>query len=203
MSLSTYSDISSALVKWLNREGFSSLTDQVADLIAIGQRRIHRDCDLNAMEEVVSLTIDSQAVDTPAGFKRTKSITIQQDNNTFEVTGSSHQAVMSYTTNERPTRFSVIGNKFYFGPPPDQTYTAQLVYFKSLPILSPGNTTNWISENEPEFLIYAAMVEACLFLKDDARAQLWEARYNAIKDSIMQSEERMDKPYGSIGVRNL
>lgn len=203
MSLTTYSEITTALEKWLNREGFSSLTDQISDLIAIGQRRIHRDCDLNAMEEVVSLTIDSQAVDTPADFKRTKSITIQGDSHTSEVTGASHQAVMSYASNERPTKFSVIGSKFYFGPPPDQTYTAQLVYFKALPILSDVNTTNWLSENEPEFLIYAAMVEACLFLKDDTRAQLWEARYNAIKDSIMKSEDRMDKPYGSIGVRNL
>lgn len=202
MSLSNYSEVSTALEKWLNREGFTSLTDQVADLIAIGQRRIHRDCDLNAMEAVTSLTIDAQAVDVPADFKRTKSITIQEDNSTSEVTGASHQAVMAYTTNERPTKFSVIGSKFYFGPPPDQTYTAQLVYFKSLPILSTVNTTNWISENEPEFLIYAAMVEACLFLKDDTRAKLWEARYKAIKDSIMKSEDRMDKPYGSIGVRN-
>ena len=202
MSMSNYTEISTAVATWLNREGFSSLTDQVEDLIAMGQRRIHRLCDLNAMEEVVTLTIDEASESVPADFLRTKSMTIIQSNATFEVNGAPHTLVMDYSSTDRPTKYSVIGSSFYFGPPPDQEYSAQLVYYKSLDILSTTNTTNWFSANAPEFLLYAALVEACLFLKDDARAQVWETRFNQVKDELLQSEDRQDKEYGGMRVRS-
>lgn len=199
--MNTYSALSAALLAWLNREGFTELENQAENLIAMGQRRIHRDCDLNAMEEAADLTIDAQTVNTPTGFLRTKSLFIEQNGGTFEIQGADHHAVMKYSTNSRPTRYSVIGDEFYFSPPPDGTYTGKLVYFKALPILSSVNTTNWISENVPELLLFAAMVEACHFLKDDARAQVWEEKFQRVKQSLMMSEERMDKPYGEIRVR--
>lgn len=202
MSLSNYSEISSGLEKWLNREGFASLTDQIPDLIAIGQRRIHRECDLNAMEEVTSLTLNAQTIAKPADLLRVKSMHIVQSNNSYEVTGAPVHTVLNYSYPSRPTNYAIVGDNFQF-PTLAEEYTATLIYYKKLPILSSTATTNWFSDNEPEFLMYAAMVEACSFLKDDQRAQFWEARFTAIKDAIMKSEERMDKEYGGLSVRNV
>jgi hypothetical protein len=196
-----YAGITSSLKHWLNREGFAALESQLPLLIAMAQRRIHEGCDLNAMEEVASVTIDSQTLATPADFLRTKSLFIVQGGGTFELEGASAAKVMSYSSPGRPSRFAVIGGNFYFSPIPDAEYTGQLIYYKSLDILSETTTTNWISENRPELLLFAALLEASLMLKDDARAQVWEGRYQATRMSLLNSEERMDKPYGNARVR--
>lgn len=200
MSLANYSDISTALAEWLNREGMSAVTNRVEDFIAIAQRRIHRECDLNAMEEVTTLTIDAQTEAVPADFMRMKSMHITQGTDSYEVLGSPVHEVLNYTYPCRPVTYAVVGTNFYF-PAVDQAYTATLIYYKKLPILSTSNTTNWLSDNEPEFLMYAAMVEACSFLKDDSRAQFWEARFQGVKESLMNSEDQMDKESGGLRVR--
>lgn len=200
MSLSNYSEISDGLAKWLNREGAASITDNIPDFIAIAQRRIHRECDLNAMEESTTLTIDSETVAKPTDLLRMKGMYIQESENSYPLTAASLQEVKRHNKRGRPYKFAIVGDNFVF-PALDQNYTADLFYYKRLDILSSTNTTNWLSENEPEFLMYAAMVEACSFLKDDQRAQFWEARYQGVKESIELSESAMDKAPGTLRVR--
>jgi hypothetical protein len=111
--------------------------------------------------------------------------------------------VLSYGSTAAPQRYARVGDSFYFGPAPDQAYTVTLVYYTSMGVLTALNTTNWLTANAPEFLLWAAMLEACLFLKDDARAQVWEGRYEQIKAEVMKAEERMDKEAGSLRVRSM
>jgi len=204
VAMNTYTLLAATVVRWLNRTGMTALTDEVEDFIAMGQRRIHRECDLNAMETVDSaFTIDSQTESVPTGFLRTKTITIQQSTSNYEVPGSTHKQVMLYGSTGRPQYHSVIGTNFYFGPTPDQSYTAQLVYFKELDIVSTTTASNWITANVPELLLFATMLEASLFLKDDKRAEVWEGRYTGIKNQLAESEERADKEGGSLQVREL
>ena len=204
MAMNTYTLLADTVVRWLNREGFASLTSEVEDFVAMGQRRIHRECDLNAMETVdPAFVISAQAMTVPSGFLRTKTITIQQSNDHHEVKGDSHKKVMSDGYPARPTRYSVIGESFYFGPPPDQNYTAQIVYFKGLDILSTSVASNWLSVNAPELLLFATLLEASLFMKDDVRAKVWEARYSDIKQTLASAEDRQDKEGGSLQVQSL
>jgi hypothetical protein len=202
--MNTYTLLAATVARWLNREGFTTLTDEVEDFIAMGQRRIHRECDLNAMKVVdAAFVIDAQAMAVPAGYLRTKTLTIQSGTNNFEVTGGSHKQVMKYGTSARPQHYSTIDTDFYFGPPPDQSYTAQLVYFKGLDIVSTTTATNWITTNIPELLLFATLLEAAMFLKDDARAAMWEARFKDTKNQLETSEARQDKESGSLQVRTM
>ena len=202
MSIANYSEMVTAVTSWLNRAGFSDLTAQIPDFIAFGQRRIMYDIDLNAMEAVdASFSIDSQTEALPTGFLRAKSINIVDSNGTYEVLGAPITDVMSYTQPGMPTTFAVIGTNFYFGPPPDQSYTATVHYYQSLDILSETTTTNWFTDNYPELLLAAALVEALLWLKDDQRAQVWDGQYRRYMDALMSSENRMDKPAGTMQAR--
>lgn len=197
----TFAELRDTLVLWLNREGFTTLVDQAAYLIAMGQRRIHRECDLKAMEQATDITVSARTLVAPSDLVRVKTITLLHGYGNTEVLPAPIGDVMLFGVADRPTTYCLVGSTLYFGPSPDQSYAAQLVYFKRLPILSEAYTTNWISENEPELILFAALMEACMFLKDDARAQIWEARFSALKDSLAASENRSDKPYGSLRVR--
>lgn len=201
--MDTYANMTTALVSWLNREGFSSLTDRTDDLLAIAQRRIERECDLNAMLGVASLTVDAQSEDKPADLLRVRSMTYSEGTGATEIQPATLNQVLMYGAQSSPTRYAMVGDKLYFGPSPDQSYTVTLIYYKSMGVLTSENTTNWLTANAPEFLLWAAMLEACLFLKDDARSQVWEGRYNQIKTEVLNAEERQDKESGGLRVRSM
>ena len=58
-------------------------------------------------------------------------------------------------------------------------YQLELAYFRRPTQLSAANPTTWLSENAPEVLTYAVLVEACLFTKgpQDMVGQ-FQQRYN-------------------------
>ena len=202
MAISNYTEMVAAVESWLNRSGFSNLQDQVPDFIAFGQRRIMYDMDLGAMEAIVpQFQITGQQVDLPADFLRAKAINIVSSNGTCEVLGAPITEVMSYTRPATPITFAVINDLFFFGPPPDATYTAFLHYYRALPILSETNPENWFTDNYPELLLAAALVEALLWLKDDQRAQIWDAQYRRYKDALELSESREGTPAGTMKAR--
>ena len=72
--------------------------------------------------------------------------------------------------------------KLLLGPTPDTALNVEVAYVKR-PNTSDGtkltstNTTTYLSLNAPNTLLYAAMVEACTFLKDKDQLQVYEGRY--------------------------
>ena len=83
-------------------------------------------------------------------------------------------------------------------PTPDATYTIQLNYILKDPGLSATNTTTYISQNFPNGLLYACLVEAYGFLKGPIdMLQLYDKKYNeAVKGfSIEQMGRRRRDEY--------
>jgi len=83
-------------------------------------------------------------------------------------------------------------------PTPDATYTLQLNYILKDPGLSATNTTTYISQNFPNGLLYACLVEAYGFLKGPIdMLQLYDKKYNeAVKGfSIEQMGRRRRDEY--------
>jgi len=72
--------------------------------------------------------------------------------------------------------------KLLLGPTPDTALNVEVAYVKR-PNTTDGtkltstNTTTYLSLNAPNTLLYAAMVEACTFLKDKDQLQVYEGRY--------------------------
>ena len=193
-------DGSTALTAWLNRDGMTEVTDQVANFIELAHRRIFRD-DFRALEEIDYPVIDAQEVFLPNDFLRMKSLTITVGQSACEITGSTLAEVLEYSGTGEPIRYTLVGDRLFFRPIPSQSYSGVMVYYRSIPILSTTVTQNWFSINEPELILWAAMTEACLFMKDDQRAQIWEARYAQVRDAVLQSEDRAGREPGSLRVR--
>jgi hypothetical protein len=85
-------------------------------------------------------------------------------------------------------------------PTPDATYTIQLNYILKDPGLSATNTTTYLSQNFPNGLLYACLVEAYGFLKGPIdMLQLYDKKYNeAVKGfSIEQMGRRRRDEYQS------
>ena len=90
--------------------------------------------------------------------------------------------------------------KIVVAPTPDATYTIQLNYILKDPGLSSTNTTTYISQNFPNGLLYACLVEAYGFLKGPQDLlQLYEGKYKQVLEgfSIEQMGRRRRDEYQS------
>lgn len=201
MAMTTYTEISLKLEQWLNREGFSELTDQTEDLILMGQRRIFRELRVNAMLVVDSaFTIDSTIEAVPADYKATYTFSISRDGGQADMRSTPIRNLRKSGTSGTPRFFSKVGNSFYFGPSPDGTYTAELMYYAEPTLVDEGNASNWLSLAAPELILYAALVEASLFLKDDARVQFWEAKFQNVFTALEKESEEESRDPGGLSV---
>jgi hypothetical protein len=197
--MDTYAGLKTDIANWLNREGFTTLEDMVDTFLGMAQRRIYREMDLHCMEDTVTDTVDTLTL--PSDFLRTKALYIIHGTVSQEVTGGSYHNLLPISGTGVPKKYAIVGSEIVMSPTPGDNYTYNLLYYKSLPLLSDGNTTNWFTTNCPELILFAALLEASLFLKDDVRSGVWSERYNDLKKTLELSDLRQDKEYGGMAVQ--
>lgn len=197
MSITSYSELQTAVGNWLNRPDLSSY---IPDLVMMGQLRIYRDMRIRAMESALNVTIDGSGnAALPTDYTDLKYAYIDGT-----PTQPLQRRNVQYIFDTFPTRSSDAKPKFIsrdagnfiFGPFPDSTYTVKGTYYARLPLLSNSNTTNWFIVNAPDLLLFAALTEAEKFIKNDDRVALWSASYESIKTQIV-NEERRESHSGS------
>ena len=176
MALSNFTNIKAAVENWLNREGFTDLTDSTEDFIILGQRRYMRTVRIPSMEKVTSQSVSAQTFAVPTDYLELKAAFIIGDRNT-ELGRSDFAEVRQQVTSGRPDNIARAGVNFYLGPPPDTAYTIELVYYADIPFIDSTNAVNWFSTFAPELILYSALVEAYMFLKDVEKASFWEQKY--------------------------
>ena len=109
----------------------------------------------------------------------------------------SYEYIRSFWPDETQTSTTVYGvpapPKFYgdynyqniiVAPTPDAAYPAEIVYYEQPPLLDPTNQTNWITQYQPNLLLYAALLEASPFIKKDERIATWQSMYTEIKNAV-------------------
>lgn len=70
------------------------------------------------------------------------------------------------------------GANFEFGPIADSTYAVTGTYFAKQTVLrTDSDGINWLVTNAPDLLLYGALIEAEVFIKDDPRLIVWQQFY--------------------------
>ncbi len=75
-------------------------------------------------------------------------------------------------------------------PTPDSSYTIEMTYARRLAELSSSNTTNWLTQNAQDLLLYACLMEACTFTKNREDLQIYTQRYQAATEAINNQTRR-------------
>lgn len=83
-------------------------------------------------------------------------------------------------------------NKFYVVPSPDRAYDFELVFFERPIPLSKENETNWTTVNAPQLLLYATLLEAQVYLKNDGRIATFKDLYLQAAQSILTESQRRE-----------
>ena len=131
MALNTYAALKTAIANWLNR---SDLSDEIADdFIKLTEADFNSKLRIRQMEQIDTITIDSETETVPTGFIGVRSFYILSSDtkytleyitphNLFEIRGGSRTG--------RPRSYTIEADneteQFRFGPSPDTTYTGSL-----------------------------------------------------------------------------
>jgi len=198
MSISTFSELKTAVASWLNR---SDLTSEIADFVTLGEARIYRELRISAMETALSSAISSGVVAVPSDYVALKHAYVDGAPTRQLLRaepGFIYAKYPSRAATGKPSYIAREGSNFIFGPYPDSNYTIKGIYYKRLPALSDSNTTNWFTSNAPDLLLYACLTAAEPFIKNDQRLIVWESMYQSAKDAI-EREER-DEQFSGDGL---
>ena len=197
MAFNTYATLKTSIANWLNR---TDLSDEIADdFIKLTEADLNAKLRIRQMEQIDTVTIDSETVAVPTGFKSVRSFYILLSSvkypleyitphNFFEIRGGSRSG--------RPRSYTIEADneteQFRFGPSPDTSYTGYLSYYKSIAALSSSNTTNPILDKHPGIYLYGSLYHASNFLggMDPQQTQNWLQMYVAALERCENNDKQ-------------
>ena len=168
--------------------------EQLPRLINLAERRIARELKIQGFINVVTgtLTTGLSVYDKPDRWRDTVSMTIGTgtDNNTrVPVFTRGYEYVRSYwpdsTQTDQPVFYADYDySHWLIAPTPDADYPFEVVYYQIPQLLDETVQSNWLTEYAPELLLYASLLEATPFLKNDDRIPVWQSMYDRAASMI-------------------
>lgn len=195
MALSNYSEMVIAVDKWLNRVGASSVTDNTEDFITLAQRRIQRDVRVPPMEVLAAgITITAGQSTIPSAMLDVKEIVAYNGTCAWPVMRSTYADVRNkrLSSAQRTTVFDTVSGNFEFGPEPSSGVSVDVVYYQELEFISSAVPTNWFVSYAPELILYAALYEAAVFMKDTEQEQKYKQMYSDARELLKAQKEKAE-----------
>ena len=199
MSITTYSELKTAVANWLNRD---DLTSVIPDFIALTEADMDRKIRHWRMEERSTADIDARYTQLPSGFMEAVRFHLDFDERPIDLVTPvfmQKQRQSNSDTSGRPLYYSIIAGQIEVWPTPDSAYTGELYYYARTTPLDDSNTTNWILDYFPDAYLYGALVHSAPYLVEDQRTQVWASLYQNAIDGINANNEKAK--FGGSGLR--
>lgn len=168
--------------------------EQIPRLINLAERRISRELKIQGFINVVTgtMSIGQSVYDKPDRWRDTVSINIGTgaNNNTRQpLYARSYEYCRSYWPDESQTEEPLFYADYDYthwliSPTPDEAYPFEILYYQLPPLLDDETQTNWITEYAPQVLLYATLLEATPFLKNDERISVWQQMYDRAASTL-------------------
>ena len=208
MALSNYTELKAAIADWLDR---SDLTARIPDFIALAEARVSRELRIRAMEvrSTMTATVNKRYFNLPNNYLQMRNFQLNTNPVTplEYITPEMLDRLYGSNTTGKPRAYSLIGDEIQLAPIPDSTYTIEMAYYEKFSPLGDGTggtvTSNWLTSNAPDVLLYGALIEAEPFIKNDERIQLWMTAYKESIDKIQKADDRDRHSGSAMRVRNV
>lgn len=189
----TYNSLVTEIKSYLNRSDIDVINN-IPNFIYQAEQKLCRDSvNIGFEQYVVGNFIQSQSVYPKPGRWR-RNITFNYgtgagNNTRNQVYLRKYEYVRAYWPDSTlvglPQYYCDYGfNNFLIAPTPDSTYPFEYSYLELPQPLSINNQTNWLTNYAPDVLLFACLLQATPFLKDDERIPMWKEVYKDGVDSI-------------------
>ena len=208
MALGTFTELKDAIADWLDR---SDLTARIPDFITLAEARLNRDLRIRPMEVRSSMetTSGQRYFNLPGGYLQMRNMQM----NTTPITPLEYitpemlDRLYGSSTTGKPRAYTLIGDEIQLAPIPDSDYTVEMAFYEKFTALGDGTsgtvTTNWLTTNAPDILLYGALLEAEPFIKNDERIALWLNAYSSAVKKIQDADARDRHSGSAMRVRNI
>ncbi len=180
----TYASLLTDVRAYLER-GFTAVSDpqvyaQLPNLVTLAERTIARELKVLGFVEAVSTTLPATVpiLAKPDRWRDTISMRIASG----PLFARSYEYCRSYCPDETVTGTPEFYadydySNWLFAPAPTADTTLEILYYGQPAFLGDSNQTNWLTEYAPDMLLYATLLQAMPFLKNDERIPTWQAMY--------------------------
>lgn len=200
MALTSYSELRDSVAVWLNKP---DIEQTVPSLIALAEDDINRRLRHWRMQKRSVTTIDAQYATVPSDWLTSVRF-YTTDAGTHPLSLISHADLLDRRAARsdivgRPTHYAMTGGQFELFPTPDQSYSAELVYFSRVPALTEADPTNWLLAEAADVYLYGTLAHSAPFLGEDARLSTWSALYTSALDSLNAASD--EARYSGVGLK--
>ena len=199
MAISNYSELKASIADYLNR---ADLTAVIPDFITLAEAQINRQLRTHDMMKRATASVTEDYFSVPTDWLETNVLV-----NLGTIT-----APMEYVDYERlnelkalsltgdPRFYTMIDGKFLILPAAtsESPVNLELSYVGRIPALSDSNTTNWLLTKSPDLYLYAALMQAEPYLKNDERVGLWATAMQNSMENMRLEGERSKRPSGGL-----
>lgn len=188
--ITDYTSLKASIAERLHR---SDLTSLIPEFIADAEARIYNDLRIQAMEESYSQAIASGVAALPTGFMEWKFLYVDASPAKKLTRKDAEWIYTNYPTRSAegtPVFFAREGSNLIFGPYPPDGLTVKGVYYKRPAALSDSNTTNWLIENAPDLLRYAALTEAAVHMRDSETHQVFDGKTVQLLRRVQKTDDQ-------------
>ena len=188
MSLSTFSELKTAIAAWRARSGDTAFVAAVPDFITLFEARANERLRVRRMEASTDLSPSSGVYTVPTDYLEWRRVTAKTSPRRTLEFMSSDQIDWRYPNREAgyPSFFTIEGATLTVLP--STASDVEFLYYSKIPALSDSTTTNWLLTGHPGAYLNGALMESCLWDHDDAGAQ----RYALAMESALQSVKAQD-----------
>jgi hypothetical protein len=197
MAISTYSELTTAVANWLDRD---DLTLRIPEFIALAEAKFNRTLRLRSMEAkyTADTVADQRNLALPTGYIQMRNFQVNTSPLTTlsYVTPEIYDRLWGGSTSGIPKFYTILANEISLGPIPASVVEVEMLFYKNFENLSSTVATNWLITNAPDAYLYGAMMQAEPFIMNDERVALWGASLNnAIQE--LQEQDNKDRHSGS------
>jgi hypothetical protein len=205
MATMTYATLTQDLKDWMENDGteFSNETD---NFISLAEQRISRDIEPYAFHESATTTfnVGDRFVSKPNDAKIIfHFLYLDSDSKRIFLEERTDEFIYDYWPTSSTTGTPVYWANYndtsiLVAPTPSAALTIEMTYARRLTELSSSNTTNWLTKNAQDLILYGALMEACTFSKNREDLAIYTQRYQAAVEAINnQTRRRRRDDYSS------
>ncbi len=190
-----YGQLKADVQAWLARD---DLSGQVMSFIALGEDDINNDLRVRDMiRRARAAGTDSRYLALPDNYLEMRRLEMWPDSDRryslIQVTPESLQVLnlrdtstASYNTAHR----YAVHREIEFDAPIGTDAEVEMVYYERYPRLSADTDTNWVLATNYALALYASLLHAEPYLRNDERISVWNSGYQKALGQIRETEER-------------
>lgn len=189
-TLSTYGELKTGLTDYTGRGGNTTFLSNLPVFVLRAHNVLMRELRIPLLQASTTLSVSAEKVNLPADFRAVATLWIDGDfDNPLNPTSAElrMRERVKYPAG-RPRLFALEGSQIAFGPAPDTTYTADLLYYRALDMFAADSDTNAVLQRYPFAYFYGALAEASRFDQFDENTATYEAMFQAELSAIKAAE---------------